>query len=404
MTLPRQSCNALENYQLFSSTSSDPPRLWSRAQSSGRESCCKPGICLIPAKLKQRVLQRTQDNNGPGVLEQYRRKEFGAFTTMTNPNFTRHVPKTNIRIGDVVYYIQPDIYDILIHNPLPTTLYQLQQEIARIRSTYHIPNKNTILQDVPLSQYKKRYVYNENNKNWIYEQDKDLALTRNYSIAYSVLNLVNNIDVNVFNFMPFLGKFGLRRFQPQNAQFITVVQNGGCSFTNKIKDLFPKGTASYWGSTILPRVSLERYYKYGSTIFYPELVIVQPQSLDVYGGVNSIKFGMLIGLNDPSIEYIKSFLTPNILLLFNQLLSNLIPNFHRTSELIFIPIQNEVELIQNVNYKPNTGITFPVTSGGIITKTSIIEFNQNAKKYYKTTNPNYKLLRQNTFISDFILS
>jgi len=406
MTLPRQPCNSLQFYDLFSSTSTDPPRLWTRSESSGRESCCKPGLCLISAKLKQRVQERTQDNNGPGILaEQFKRNEIAAFTTMTNSNLTRNVPKTHIRIGGVVYYVPQDIYDILVqlYNPLPNfTLSQLQQEISRIRSLYHFPRPN-LLQNVPLSQYKKRYVYNENNKKWKYEQDKDVSLVRNYSIVYTVLNLVN-VDMKVFNSMGFLGQFGQRRFQTQNAQFINVVKNIGCSYATKIKELFPNGSASYWGNTLLPVVSKEQYYKNGSTIFYPEFVIVQPQSWDIYGGANSIKFGMLIGLNIESIAYIETFLESNVLADFNAMLVTLLPKVLTNSELIFIPIQNQVELIQNVNYKSNTGIHFPITSGGIRTQTALIEFNQSARTYYQLGNPNYKLLKTNEFIQDFILS
>jgi hypothetical protein len=406
MTLPRQACNSLHFYDLFSSTSRDPPRLWTRSESSGRESCCKPGPCLISAKLKQRVQERTQDNNGPGILaEQFKRNEIAAFTTMTNPNLTRNLPRTHIRIRGVVYYVPQDIYDILlqIYPTLPNfTLSQLQQEISIIRSLYNFPNPN-VLKNVPLSQYKKRYVYNENNKNWKYEQDKDVSLVRNYSIVYSVLNLVN-VNMNVFNDMGFLGQFGLRQFQSQNAQFITVVKNTGCSYTNKIKELFPNGSASYWGNTLLPIVSKEQYYKNGSTLFYPEFVIVQPQSWDIYGGANSIKFGMLIGMNVESIDYIKTFLDSTVLANFNAMLVVLLPKVLTNSELIFIPIQNEVELIQNVNYKSNTGIKFPITSGGITTQTSLIEFNQSARTYYQVGNPNYKLLKNNEPIKDFILS
>jgi hypothetical protein len=361
---------------------------------------------LISAKLKQRVQERTQDNNGPGILaEQFKRNEIAAFTTMTNPNLTRNLPRTHIRIRGVVYYVPQDIYDILlqIYPTLPNfTLSQLQQEISIIRSLYNFPTPN-VLQNVPLSQYKKRYVYNENNKNWKYEQDKDASLVRNYSIVYSVLNLVN-VNMNVFNDMGFLGQFGLRQFQSQNAQFITVVKNTGCSYTNKIKELFPNGSASYWGNTLLPIVSKEQYYKNGSTLFYPEFVIVQPQSWDIYGGANSIKFGMLIGMNVESIDYIKTFLDSTVLANFNAMLVVLLPKVLTNSELIFIPIQNEVELIQNVNYKSNTGIKFPITSGGITTQTSLIEFNQSARTYYQVGNPNYKLLKNNEPIKDFILS
>lgn len=409
MTKLRQACDSLKIYDLFSANGNEPPRLWSRSQSSGRESICGPGLCLLSAKLKQRVLQRTQDNNGPGILtERINRNQLTAFTTMTNPNFTRNIPKTHIRIGSVFYYIPQNIYDILVqlYNPLPTfTLYQLQQEITRIRAVYNLPNPN-VLQDVPLSQYKKRYVYNGNNKNWQYEQDKNMTVTQLHPINYKVLNLVEVFDLNIFNQMPFLGNFGLRKLQPQNAQFITVVQNTSCSYSNKISDLFPNGNASYWGSGILPIISKQQYYINGSMLFYPQFAIVQPEDWGIYIGTPSLKFGLLIGMNDQSILYFKSFLTPALLVLFEQMLIQLLPKLPTNSELIFIPIQNEVELIQNEDYKSNTGITFPLLSGGIQSKEgieiSLIEFNKNAKKYFQIKNPNYKLLQNNEFITDFV--
>ena len=394
-----QPCDNIGDYQLYSSTSKQPTRLWNRAESSGRDYACSQQPCLLSQKLKYQVLLYNQDNKGPGYLDnvsshiQIAQFEKG----LSNPNYVRNVPPTSVRVGNIYYYVRPDIYAILIqqYNPLPDfSLDEIQKVIEQIKVQNNIPDVNPYLKlkDVPLSQFKKRYVYNGDDTKWQVQQDQYTGVVRNYKSPYKIIGNLNPPPFKILENFNFFGNLGLRRLRVKNAQYISVIHNSGCGYATKLDELYPNQPASYWGGNILPNLSVHNAITGLPRIFYPNLALIQPESWSVSGGNDRLKFGVIIGIDVDSLGYLEDYVPPDLLPAFLAIKALMLEEVKKYSEMIFIPIQNDVEFIQNRSYDINSGVTFPVMSGGLTNRDSLVAFGEKATKYAQTNNPNYKLL------------
>ncbi len=396
-------------YILFSTNSDERTRTWTRTESSGRLFCCDGSNCLksniIQARLKYKVLQHQSSNNGPGVDTTTEKNQLGRICDKTS--------KSTVRIRNILYRIDTRIANVL--NQMITngkllqsiTLVELQNVIAQIRKNLNLPSTDqaVLYKNVPLSQYKPRYTYftgvdKRSDVNKI-PVDFDIPyktgiifpqLPSNYSGA--IQQIINKI------YSAYFPTFNLSL---KNSQFIYVVRNDTCSFTGILDELFPAQnkeeeitSASLWGTNILTSNSINLFLRENIKTFEPVLTSILPGSSKMQGGKYDSKFGILFNLKtfvanftEPLKQYFITLHPSYSSLQINLLVSNVVnvitTLYQQNSQMLFIPLQTQIDLIESVNYPPNLGVTFPLSNDGLFNQQQISIFQQK----YKNINKNY---------------
>jgi len=348
--------DSLGEYILFSSESDAKTRLWSRDTNASNK-------CVNQAKLKYHVLK-----NPPATMK------------MQVPSAAR-ITKT-VKVGNVTYAIDPVIYDELIYslNLSPVyTLEQLQERIKIVRiQTNKPPPLNVLLKDVPLRGVFQNRQYNSIGDKW---ENSKVAVAENKRADVD-FKVGNPININIENF-PFIkayqALFIKGQLVLQNAQYIFAQVNVGCAYTGKTNDLF--GVASRAGARITAIQSRQNFFKYGILSFEPVLTVMVPSTSRNATDDYPTKFGVLVSITP---ELLSKYNLPSKPLILDAISKN--------SELIFIPLQTQLDRIENIDYPVGTGVDFPVTNGG--------DFKANFKPQIKSFK---KLLKTATVLAELLL-
>lgn len=432
-------------YMLFSSNSTEPTRLWNRASDSGRSICCTPNRCinkkLLNEKLKYTILQYKEDNNGSGMNTTIN-PTISSFLSgnITNRDFTRN-PSNTVELNDTLYYVEPSIKNELTtylkDNFTKTQLKKLSIDKLREiiiklkkKNNLYIAN-NVLLKTVPLSQYKTRYTYLTSLNNWNddpYVKIPTYENPLNFDIPYKCGNIITNSYIlapfsdknnNVFSILYNLS-FPNVGITSNDIQFIYVLQNNTCTYTGRVDKLFPAQnnlemveSASFWGSSIISQTSLTNFINTKKKVFNPVFSIIQPGSWKVHCGKYPSKFGILLSLytfvynNKSTFKQYYSVVYPSdtdeqledrYILYLNQVLILTKNN----SDLIFIPIQSEIGILNSITYPDGYLVNIPFVTNDINKLKSIKnQLNIEINKYLGLNNIQYKLLQPyiNTFIS-----
>jgi hypothetical protein len=130
--------------------------------------------------------------------------------------------------------------------------------------------------------------------------------------------------------------------------------------------------------------------------FEPVLTSILPGSSKMQGGKYDSKFGILFNLKtfvanftEPLKQYFITLHPSYSSLQINLLVSNVVnvitTLYQQNSQMLFIPLQTQIDLIESVNYPPNLGVTFPLSNDGLFNQQQISIFQQK----YKNINKNY---------------
>ena len=318
------------------------------------------------------------------------------FYTLKNPPATVKTPlvtcasaATTVVVGGRTYAVDPAIYAALLlslsvwtpgaaaleKNPVlwqsllslqgipVTTQEALVDRIRLVRALTGVPEPAALrLSAAPLRRYKPRTTYPAGNNRWPEVVRPD---TRDYQFKAGA-----PIDVVIGNF-PLLQLyqefFFKRKFVLQNAQYVYVLGNDGCTYYNKVSDL--TGAASDAGKAITA-------IRQTPLAFTPIATLMLPQNLKY-----PIKFGLLFAVT-PQITDIYDFPAKDVVL--EQVAQN--------SEFIFVPAQTQTEVLENKDLPVGTGITFPLTNGGKFTADFIRAYNGALAQFFLGNNPFKRLL------------
>ena len=344
--------DSLGNYVLFSTISAEKTRLWSRDTTAGSNT-------FYPEKLKYYVLKNTPS---------------------TVPAVPTEVTARNLKtvvVSGKTYAIDINIYDALVasmvQNPI-TTLEQLKERIVLVRAQLGIkPPVSVQLQGVPLRNLIKRYQYPLVSDQW---QRSSVAQPKVTGSSFRLGNIVtsafaaNNTSLPYINY--WAGKFQTRKLNLNNAQYFYGQKNDGFSYTRTYAELFT--TASRAGATILPQNSLLKYTQTGIIDYDPfptatnsslslTLAFLVPDTPNLKVGDFPAKFGAIFVASTIWTSLIQDNEGNPLQPVQSQIASDVAAN----SELIFIPLQTDLDIIENLRLTPMTGCSFPVTNGGDLT-------------------------------------
>lgn len=329
-------CDAVGNYVLFATGASNLIRQWYRSNSSGRITC-QPNS---QEKLKQHVLK-----NPPSTDIKTR-----SATTVINIGQLKTV-KIKGRLYSVDPAIYPAVQESLQTDPV-TTACELQERIEQIRTLFNVlPPIEVRLAKVGLSNYTKRYTYLSSGSKTIEIKSKVIAAanrvfdtplqTEKYAknvIVYSPVYLdyrpITQTAQWTDDFVPasneYLPLFPGKTFSFDKAQFVRVAKNNGCSYTGDVTQLFPGGSASLFGVQVLTKNAIENYFKNKDETFVPLKCKLTPTSNASNGGVLLPKVGMMVKILRPGLAV----------------------------ELIFVPAETELDMIQDLSWPVGIGLTF----------------------------------------------
>jgi hypothetical protein len=427
-------------YMLFSSNSTEPPRQWVRASSSGRSICCVNNKCnsLIQEKLKYTTLQYKQNNNGNGSdtnISGYSNLSSFISGNVQHRNYTRQSTNT-LQIGNILYYIHPDIsenFKIYIkNNYTPEQIKNLSTEkiksiILSLKQKYNIPiSKDVLLKNVPLSQFKKRYTYLTSFNNWHNDPKKKTEIYKNplnFNIPYKVGSFITNTTIlgpfdssnsnnnNVFSIIYNLS-FNNLYTGINDVQFLYVIQNNTCTYTGVSDYLFPAQnnseiitSASFWGSSILSKTTIENFIYNKVKNIEPVFIIIQPGSWKVHCGKYYAKFGVLLSLytfvlnNSAAFKQYYSNLDPTatedeLQTEYDLYLASVLTLTTNNSDLVFIPIQTQIGLLNNIKYQIEYSVNIPFVTDSIDTIYNNKDvINAEINKYFNVNNIHYKSLQ-----------
>jgi hypothetical protein len=418
-----------KKYMLFGTNSAEPPRLWTRANSSGRILCSSSHEPLIHAKLKYTVLQYKQDNGGSGSNGNMR----SFLSGVSNRNYTRNATST-VKLNNTMYYVDPSIKNEFISYLSGYTIEQIKSlSVDQIRNiiislkqsnSITIPD-NVLLRNIPLSQYKNRYTYLAAPNNWnndpttkvpVYQKPLsfDIPFKCGTIITDSTLlapfsDKTNNIFSTVFGL-----SFEYLSIDTTNVQYIYVLQNNTCTYTGLVDNLFPAqndtdaiDSASFWGSSILTPTAMQNFVDTGTKAFIPIFAVIQPGSWKANCGKFPAKFGILFDLYTFAVNYSFAFRayydieypdnTPDEnIALVNAYISTALTLSQANSDLIFVPIQSELGGLHTATYPNGYLVNFPFTTANT-TQTSLSphlsELNNTINQYLAVNNVQYKLLK-----------
>lgn len=309
------------NYILFSTGSSYPSRTWSRAETSGTDTTGP----LVHAKLKYYVLK-----NPPNTAK-------ATTKSCLSSAFT-------IKVNRREYAIDPAIFDALqasIAASPVKSVEQLKERITQIRAaTNKPPPINIQLQNVPLSQYKKRYTY-------LATDSKAPVLEERiaYDFAYRMGIFVGDSPSLQAAIAILKAQFPTAYFGAP--QFFYVTPNVQCYSNLRVRDLYPGGAADLFGIPLLSTGNLEASKKNVVFPYFPMYIHISPESDRADGGVFPSQIGLLLGYDsrlavpiDPRFPF----------------LPELAELMKTNSELVFIPILSRLEEVTYQSYPPSMGV------------------------------------------------
>jgi len=416
-------CDNHGNYILFNTSSSQATRAWSRADTSGRLYCCANtvGTCVngkeISEKRKYTVLRYENNNNeGPGHQRgSLGSNRMGSFSSgLVNRNFTRSLDNT-IKIGNINYAVSARIKSIIVKYqeegviPGSMTADQLKKYIAIIREL--IKEKADIgvrLRDVPLSQYKSRYVYNAGGNKWptgsqvqpIYLAPKNFSVPyvlTDYALSKEVMAALLDTLYAVPDEAILNGTFSTGR-----AQYLQVIRNDTCGYTGSLEDIKPAtsdaaalNSASVWGTRIISpnRFDINSLGTTGLANF----VVMRPADAQRYGGKYQSRVGLIIVINGDILRAQRTNIVTRIQKIcalscqpasqayctvgadVSAVVDKLIDCVTRYtahySEFIFVPIETSIDKLANPQLPTNTNVTFPRALKNDLTPASVADFN-----------------------------
>lgn len=391
-------------YNLYSTNSVASTRTWSRSETSGRLYCCDNNCLdrrIVQALLKYKVLQyQSSNNHGPGIeVKQQNRR-------------TSICPQSSFKIGNIIYQIDTRIATIInqmIKNgelPPSITLSELQFVIAQLRETLNLPSTdpNVLYKNIPYS-LKTRYNYrtsdskgsNLNNNPVQFDIPYRTGIILPLSYSEIVQQLVEA------QYQVYFPGF----FISKNSQFIYVVRNDAYNFTGKVYDLFPAQNkaqevtcASRWGTNILTTNSIDLFVRENVRTFEPIAVAIVPGSNKVYGGKYKTKIGVLLDLQNFTLantDQIKNYFSVKYPTYDSTQLDGLVSVFladvatvtQQNSQLLFIPVQSQIDLIEHVDYPNQYGVTFQVSNDGVFSTSNyeLFAFTHQLNYQYKLLTP-----------------
>jgi hypothetical protein len=225
----------------------------------------------------------------------------------------------------------------------------LQERIKSIRAETNNPSPLSVqLKDVPLRGLIKNYQYESVGDKW---KDVKTSISLQVSVDFIAGNPVDLVLKSFPLLAEFQSYFTSPRLMIENATYVLVQQNDGCSYTGKVADLY--GSASRAGSTILAIQSKQAFIDYNIFEFEPILCFMVPYTTTYRNGNTKAKFGFLIGF-PPSFLSIYDIGPDSIIY----------QTIQENSELLFIPIQSDLEIIENADIPKGNGLSFPLTNGG----------------------------------------
>jgi hypothetical protein len=325
--------DAKGQYILFSSDSPVPTRAWSRVEN--QLQCC-------PAeRLKYYALK-----NPPA--------------TVKTPLPSCASLATTVVVGGVTYAIDPAIYKALkqslLENPVQT-LTDLQVRITQIRFIENTPVSMAVqMSRIPLSRVFARTTYPAGNNKW-----KDQVRPDPHNFPFRVSSNTDIIARTIArqgNWVNFNAVFYKRTLMPELAVHIEVANDRGCTYSNRITDLY--GNASDNGKLI--RSSLQKRIDR----FTPLICIMVPLS-----SYYPIQFGMMFGFNEDTLRKY-TFATKPLL----------VADIKQNGEFIFVPALTQLEIIEAAPIAPGSGVSFPVTNDGNYDLASVAAFNSLISNYY----------------------
>ena len=433
-------CDSEGNYILFNTGSSQKTRDWSRAQTSGRlydcvssDNQCIPNK-VISAKRKLTILKYSNDNNqGPGQPKSSTNQTMiGNFSSgTTNRNLSRG-SSSSVQIGNVIYPIPTNILKIIRQmqaaGTLPQTLTHatLKTYIAEIRKLLNSPSTDTalLLRDIPLSQYKPRYVYKAGANKWPTNSDKKKVYLapKNFPVPFKLGNLVVNPLASVYTALTGLvDEMFTGSIVPEQAQYLTVIRNNTCEYTGTLADMWPATTddealtsASVWGSTIVSQGTLGGSLEEAGGIF--NLAIMTPANSRRYAGKYRSRIGLVLGLTgqrmvekrDELVTLVETTCSQECIAcapgcapsdctdpgtygqeclargdeFVDRLIACIQASGLRNSQLMFIPIMTNIDKLMSAPIPPGTEVTFPRSLNQPLGAGDIKAFNDAAAQYF----------------------
>lgn len=341
--------DSVGNYILFSTVGSAKTRSWTRDTSAGSNT-------HFPEKLKYYVLKNPKSTTAAPV-----------------PTVNIRNLKT-VKVGTKTYAIDTNIYEAMVAslaaNPVQTML-QLRERIVLVREQLGIPPPISVqLRDVPLRNYIKTTQYSSVGDEWKRGKTDQKAVIGSF---FKFGNKVSSLFLNNLQSLPYINfwsdKFTKRTLSLKDAQYFYAQSNDGCSYTRNYADLFT--TAVQSGSTVLPPTTFLKFTQSGIIDYDPfpgvsqtslslTLAFLLADSPNLKITKFPVKFGAIfIATNVWSDLILDAFGNP-----LQPLQSQIKAEIQANSELIFIPLLSELEIIDDLSFGSQTGFYFPVTNGG----------------------------------------
>jgi hypothetical protein len=264
-----------------------------------------------------------------------------------------------VQIGKIKYVIDPMIYPALMEylEMYPVaTLDELKAAIEVVRITEMQPAQpQARLQTAPLVGIlpARTYSWTGDKMSTAGQTDylKPKAFTTDFKLGQPLKGFFSFLQI----VEAYASNFVDRRAISEHGHFVFVQSDKYCTFENKISEI--KETRA--GRTILPLRDATWLPSLNivdsDLLFKPVLTILVPVDNFFTDNDIPVKFGILFGFNSPLIAQLQE---PGPILdeIRNQVAAN--------SELIFIPLQREIDVIENKNCLTDTPVRFPVTNGG----------------------------------------
>ena len=281
------------------------------------------------------------------------------------------------------YLIPLEIYDALMASLAVTpvnSFTELQQRIKEVRLATGQPAPiNVQLKDVPLNGFQRQYTYPGAGDKVANISSDITSPSKNpgpdykiYGYLFNAFNnlppavltaLLNSFDTLLVKIQAVYGDQNLK-FRLQKGYFISVQTNNYCSYVTTVAELFT--VASRAGLHILALPSPQDYpfdSLTGDDAFRPILARVVPYSQVNAKYVDTI--GVIFGVNDMFIDGLRA---PPLGPFTDAVKDQLKAIVHENSEIIFIPMVNDVSYMESIDYPTGTGVRFPVTNGGFFTQ------------------------------------
>ena len=355
-------CDCNGNYILFRGDGNALTRVWNRDQAS-----CVARTPTYYNKLKYYVLKNPKETTVKGTQQ---------LVVCTNAK--------TVNVGNKRFAINGNIYDRVVEllslNPT-NSLDGLNRIIAQARSEIGVaPPISVQFKDIPLSNVLINRTYSSIGDKW--KESKVVGRNQRGSIfkfGVKVSSLFNTYK-DVLPYINFWsGKFNTRDLNLKEAQYFYAQNDEDCGYTSSYLALHT--TAVRAGATIIPLSALRQFRETGIINFDPfpasskslslTLAFVIPDYSNVKVGVFPAKFGAIFIASSYWVDTI-----PNVSVSGSTLQTLIRNEIKKNSELIFIPILSELDIIENLQITPGAGCYFPVTNGGDISLNISVLFNQ----------------------------